>query len=241
MDTFVEAYFDESGTHDGSPFLCVAGYIFEKNKSIELDEKWRKMLLHYGLPYFHMKECAHNMGVYKHLSREQCDLAAREAINLIKTYAARGIAVSLDVSSYKMIPPNGIFNNPYSFMCWQVFNGVHNWSNENNHNKPISYFFESGAEGFGDFQRATDTIFKYPLLKEKYRGGSVSFQNKTNAIQLQCADLLAWHWFTHNKRKKRGEKIRKDFRSLVDLKNVDVHHYDSESIVKWLNFINNQN
>src|SRR5438105_4019181 len=26
-----EAYFDESGSHDGSPVLCVAGYIFEKN------------------------------------------------------------------------------------------------------------------------------------------------------------------------------------------------------------------
>lgn len=33
----IEAYFDESGTHEGSPDICIAGYLFEKGNAIALD------------------------------------------------------------------------------------------------------------------------------------------------------------------------------------------------------------
>jgi len=36
----MEAFFDESGTHDSSPFVCVAGYLFEKGKATALDNAW---------------------------------------------------------------------------------------------------------------------------------------------------------------------------------------------------------
>ena len=31
-----QAYFDESGSHDGAAILCVAGYIFKKSEAIKL-------------------------------------------------------------------------------------------------------------------------------------------------------------------------------------------------------------
>lgn len=40
----MEAYFDESGTHDGSSSLCVAGYLFEKENATALGIEWQKML-----------------------------------------------------------------------------------------------------------------------------------------------------------------------------------------------------
>ena len=43
----IQAYFDESGTDDGSKFLCVAGYIFEKEKAIAMDAEWQAMLIKY--------------------------------------------------------------------------------------------------------------------------------------------------------------------------------------------------
>ncbi len=49
----IEAYFDESGTHAGSPFLCVAGYLFEATKRREFDTEWRTMLADFDLPFFH--------------------------------------------------------------------------------------------------------------------------------------------------------------------------------------------
>ncbi len=42
----VEAYFDES-YGDGSPFLCLGGYIFSKESAIAADAEWQRMLTDY--------------------------------------------------------------------------------------------------------------------------------------------------------------------------------------------------
>ncbi len=233
----VEAYFDESGTHEGSPFLCVAGYVFEKEKAVALDVQWRKMLKKYGLPHFHMSECAQNKGVYKHLSKQDCDLAAREAIVLIKAYAERGIALSLAKNAWELIPKDGIFSSAYSFMCWQVSNGIKKWANETGFDGRVACFFETGANGWGAARSEINKVLKYPSVARDFRVSSVTFLNKEDSAALQCADLLAWHWFTYNKRQQEGKPPKRaDFKSLIELKNIDVHHYDKESIEKWLNW-----
>ena len=76
-----EAYFDESGTGADALDLCLAGYVFERDRAVAFDLEWRQMLSDFGLPYFHMKECVHNVGVYAHLTPGQCDEAARKAAN----------------------------------------------------------------------------------------------------------------------------------------------------------------
>ena len=55
----VEAYFDESGSHDGSPVLCVAGFIIEKEKCKRMDDDIAETLEKFHLPYFRMSACAH--------------------------------------------------------------------------------------------------------------------------------------------------------------------------------------
>ena len=67
-----EAYFDESGTHDGAHVLCVAGYLFESKKCKSLDLAWQAMLAEYNLPFFHMVDCIHRVFPFDHLSKEEC-------------------------------------------------------------------------------------------------------------------------------------------------------------------------
>src|SRR5689334_5463867 len=38
------AYFDKSGTHDGSPVMCVAGYLLSAEQSFRLDREWAECL-----------------------------------------------------------------------------------------------------------------------------------------------------------------------------------------------------
>ena len=54
----VEAYFDESGTHDESNAICVAGYLFETEQAIRLDQEWAEVLSCFGLTHFHAHHCA---------------------------------------------------------------------------------------------------------------------------------------------------------------------------------------
>ena len=48
----MEAYFDESGTHEGSPLVCVAGYLFEKGNAIALGAAGEGCLKKRGCPSF---------------------------------------------------------------------------------------------------------------------------------------------------------------------------------------------
>ena len=230
----VEVYFDESGTQDGSDFLCVAGYIFEKQKAVELDYEWRLMLTDYGLPYFHMKEATHpQQGIFKHLSANECDEAARRAIALIKKYAARGIAISIDLQAFPMIPLFGKPHTPYTFACTQVIHGIEKWAIETGFHDDVAYFFETGAMGRGFVVEILDEIFALAKLKEQFRHESHTFIGKEQATPLQCADMLAWHWYTNNKREAKGQPMRKDFRSLLEIRTY-MNHYDKASITRWL-------
>jgi hypothetical protein len=70
----MEAYFDESGTHNSSAFVCAAGYLFEKDNATALDIAWRNMLGEKWLPFFRMSDCAHRTGPFKGWSKDDTGL-----------------------------------------------------------------------------------------------------------------------------------------------------------------------
>jgi hypothetical protein len=74
----IEAYFDESGSHHDSPVLSVAGYVFDKDRCLELDYKWKFVLDQFSLPYFRMSACAHGTRPFDNLSLpERVDVETR--------------------------------------------------------------------------------------------------------------------------------------------------------------------
>jgi hypothetical protein len=88
----MEAYFDESGTHEGSPDICVAGYLFEKGNAIALDAAWQGMLKENSLDFFRMSDRAHKTGPFKGWSENDTTSLEIRAIDLVRTYATHGFA-----------------------------------------------------------------------------------------------------------------------------------------------------
>ncbi len=231
----IEAYFDESGTHEGAPFICVAGYLFKKHNVDAIGSEWGRMLNKYHVPYFHMADLVHDKipTIYSHLTMVERTSLEKEVIALIKRYAEIGIALSIDLEAYQLLPKNGMFENPYSFLCLQVLQGIKNWGDKNKFFDKVTYFFETGAEGFGHFQKIVKIIKGVPGLDGQYRLGNLQAIEKKEAIPLQCADLLSWLWYSHNRGNVEGRTIRKDFKSLIELK-IDPHHYDKAAVERWL-------
>ena len=79
-----EAFFDESGSHEGAAILCLAGYIFKKNEAIKLWHEWRKVLHWKKLPYFHMVDCGHGNGPFANLSKNERVAVQTKLIEAIK-------------------------------------------------------------------------------------------------------------------------------------------------------------
>jgi hypothetical protein len=48
----LHAYFDETGSHDETKLLGVAGYIFPPTGLAHFESNWKRLLIRYDLPYF---------------------------------------------------------------------------------------------------------------------------------------------------------------------------------------------
>lgn len=226
------AYFDESGTDEKSPDLVVAGYIFLSENVAPFEAEWKEMLEKFGLPFFHAVECMHGKGVFKHLTREERTAAQIEAIEIIKRYGAKGIALSIDKAVFPAIGHPPLWTTPYTFLCGQVLFGVRDWANATGFHGEVEYVYEAGADGQSKAAKET----AHALLNEEsrlvFRYGKHRHATKTEDMGLQAADLLAWHWYTHNRHIKEGKGKRKDFQNLMGLP-VDFHHYAEPPVKHW--------
>jgi hypothetical protein len=218
LSLMMEAYFDESGTHDGSPVLCVGGFVIDSSSARELDQKWGEMLLQYGLPFFHMTDCAGGYPPFDQLSKQGCIDVATDAIQLIRKLISGGIMTSIYPSDFKdYAPDHEWIGSAYSFCVHICLTGVQNWANRRGCVDDFAYIFEAGHASQSESNRIMNKIFSSPQLRQRQRYVSHTFADKMKVKLLQAADLITWHWYTENKRKLEGVRrnMRKDTTALM--------------------------
>jgi hypothetical protein len=111
----VESYFDESGSHKGSPLFCVAGYIIEKERAIKLTAEWRAVLQEHKLPFFRMSDCAHGNGPFAGMTKQHRVEIEAMMIGIIKRYTAKGLAVTVNSDEFlRFAPKHQSVGGPYS-------------------------------------------------------------------------------------------------------------------------------
>jgi hypothetical protein len=214
---FLECYFDESGTHGGSPVTCVAGYLFDKDGCKALDLKWKEVLDRYRLPYFRMSACAHRQKPFDQLSPQECIDAETAMIRLINEYALLGAAVAVNEKDYNTwFEGRNPAGSAYTFCCWQVLAGIRSYIMKNRFDGKVAYFFEAGHASQSEANGLMHRIFANPTLREGYRYAGHSFVDKQAVRPVQTADILAWHQATQVKRwLNKNNSIRADFRALA--------------------------
>jgi len=159
----IEAYFDESGSHDGSPVLCVAGYLFDKTRAQALDLAWKGVLDRYSLPFFHMVDCAHGAEPFDKLTKLERVDAEKEIIGLIRENILFGVAIAVDEREYdKLFRPGNPFGTAYSYCCWTCLTAIHNWIGLHTLDAKIAYFFEAGHKHQNEANAMDGTHFRRP-------------------------------------------------------------------------------
>jgi len=216
----VEAYFDESfGENDRQP-LCVAGYVFEKEHCIALDEAWRAVLDRHAVRYFRMSACAHGAFPFDRMEKQERIEIATACIGLIKEHASRGFAISVVPFQYNAIirRKRRFLGSAYSFCTRQCFSALAHWAKERKYHGDIAYFFESGHKSQREANALMEEIFNIPSERRRYHYSSHTFADKVKVRPLQAADLLAWQWFTDAKKRRNGKWMgpRKDLASLIN-------------------------
>ena len=234
--TIARAFFDESGTN-GERNLCVAGYVFEGKADELFDAEWRKMLSQFGLTYHHMREFgSQGEGVYQHLSWEDRETSRQEAIAIIRRHSSCGFAFSVEKASLGAIVESSPWTNGYAFLANQAFYGVEQLLRGRDAGL-VDYVYEAGAVGWDEALAVFNDAKARPDLERWLRLGSFASAGKTDATQLQAADLLAWSWLRERRRVDNGEKLGRhsEFRRLMNVP-IDPHHWDAEAgeAIRWI-------
>ncbi|GAA0338168.1 hypothetical protein GCM10009087_55810 [Sphingomonas oligophenolica] len=218
-----EVYFDESGTHDGSPMMTVAGFLFKKEQARLFSRDWAKDLERLGLPAAHMTDCTHGQGDYEGWSKEQCILSEKLLIQNIKRRSVLGFSVAVDPKLYDEVMGPFVAACPaYSYLLMIAVGGVRHWAQTNDYQGRIAFFFESGHRHASQTNEHMNMIAEYgPEVVDFMYYYAHAFLDKRNALPLQAADLLAWLYRNHLIRAAQGNmKPRKDFLALVRPKDI---------------------
>jgi hypothetical protein len=219
-----ESYFDETNTHKGAERLCVGGYVFHKEAAERQAVRWAELLTKWNLRYFHMVDCAHHNGVFKHLSETECDLAAREAIQIIKDTASTGVCVTVSEAEFlEVIPELKFFGSAYDTAARDVLTGVAAWMDVHEFKGAMHYFFEDGTETETNASYSISLMMKDPDMRRDARYEGHSFVSKIRFPGVQAADILAWHAGVDCKRTLQGKPPRKDFQSLCEIPHAVIH------------------
>lgn len=228
IPVLIEAFVDESGTGPSDLAHCLAGYIVKPDRGLKMARKWKAVLDRYGIPFFHMTDCAayQRCEPYKSLGREKCIALASELIWLIKAHCMEGFALCFSPKFY-MLYNDGVVNvqNAYTHSVHMVHLHIQAVLQHRcllGHE--VSYTFEAGHRD----QKYTRLVLDRLIDEQEAKGTfAYKFQKKPDAVLLQAADILAWHCNTYIKRKTQGLQIRKDFHSMLDVPHKIIHFFNS--------------
>jgi hypothetical protein len=229
----VEVYFDESGSHQGSPVLCVAGYLLDSENAKLLTKEWDEVLGSKGLTHFRMVDCAHGNGEFAKLSKDDRIEVAKALIEIIKARMLRGMGAMIVAERYdELMPYHPNLGGSYSYCIWNCLIGIGEWRKEANYQGDMAFFFESGHASQSEANRTMDLAFRSPESRAKLGYVSHTFVDKKKFPAVQAADLLAWQMFTDWKHGMTKKPRRKDFAYLIDGKNHRALVLDAEKILK---------
>jgi hypothetical protein len=197
-----KAYFDESGTHQNSSLVCVAGYLFSRENAVKFGELWKekvKPLLPNNVKVFHAVDCYAQQKDFKNISEEDRDAIFDAMIAITKDTVDLGIIVGIEPSEYesainKQDKIKRMIGTPYTLCALTCTEYAVDRLIEKQLEGDIFYYFEDGCKNRGELEKFLLTISQSPALKQKYRFYDYGFPTKEEAVQLQAADLLAWEW-----------------------------------------------
>ena len=196
----LSGYFDDAGKIHDQPSLVIGGFIGRKEQWESLRSDWEDLLLRHDIKYFHGVDCEHgnrefdkSKGRWKHpQARSKCRMEFVEAIvNAGLTGFVSGL-VSADYRALDKAARTRI-GKPFSLVAQTLIVIVKDWANACHVHELISYLFEAGSEGYGEFSDAFSTAKAHEIKGNAYRMKSCSLVGK-DCIPVQTADLIAYEY-----------------------------------------------
>jgi Protein of unknown function (DUF3800) len=206
---------DESGTHDGSDFSLLAGWIAYESVWNEFIPAWQMVLAKYKVESFHFSEFAEASNIkrnpkrkfkplyetnqFKHLSLVELDSFYLECSTLLTSSKLEFEIAILDRKKFvtdkanptKIYPPEVYDKNPEGYLIDEFIKRCTSriltvWGTAY---ESVTFVFDKRSNAEWE-QMIKDEIAGY--AKWKWPMNPVEFKNKIEATPIQAADMLAY-------------------------------------------------
>jgi len=192
------AYMDESGTHDGSESVTVAGFISLASMWVDFSAKWQLALNDFGLDYFHMTDFANRVGPYASWTERDRRLRLARLLTIIAENTLGSVATSIPLKAFDDIFSRRaklICGGAYGLASMVCFMALSDQLRDQSIDGWINYVFETGAHGAGQITTLFNHNERDPIMKADLRLWSLRFENKRLFLPLQAADILAYELY----------------------------------------------
>jgi len=199
------AYFDDSGTHDHSDIVVVAGIFGTGWQITSLERVWRSHLerpLGYMRPLrrFHMTECHESRGEFLGWKRTETDYFCHQLRSaMIESHvAAYGIACARkdwdDLVSGDM---QAILGSPEGLCIRNVFVRCLGYLQAQYFDPQVTFVFDNRPSTTVRDAKVVFETFQSWVQEPKLMG--IEFSSSFNVLPLQAADMVAWEIYQHAK------------------------------------------
>lgn len=213
----LDAYFDESGTHDNADAVVVAGYLASAEKWEEFVCKWADMLSEADLTHWHQVNFAQRVKEYTGWTEEKRVKFMQRAAGMIKNTVIAGVSCGVNAAAFKELAPRLPFR-PYAFCAMGCFKHLEGWAFEKSHRDPIDCIFEAGTRGRGEISEMVKELMSdEDGDRLSFRIGSIRFEKKKQFLPLQTADILAYECYKEAVSGQINVEIRGPRKSLIEL------------------------
>ena len=236
LTAVLTAFCDESmsgpNADSESKITCVGGYLFNEDQQKSFSEQWSvilKPLKSKGISYFHAYNCFNRIdeprNKWSNLNFAERYGLMGDLVTVIRSSAIMGFVAKIDDQIFdREMARNKLQNSvgsKYAICTFRVLNFWGRWANENSLQGKIIYRFESGNEHEPELGYMLKQIADNPILSERFRYGTHSFEPKDAMLPLQAADLLMW---LLQRSKSPTTQTRELFKRLLFQSGRDVAH-----------------
>jgi hypothetical protein len=220
----LKAYFDDSGTHDSSSVVVIAGCVAREQQWALFEQEWAAMLEHFGIKEYHSTDLQAFVGEFKGSTEPKRRELVAWATKIGKTWAKNSFA-SLVVRDYysRAIPDwakqSVAFGDEYNF-CFQMSVGqVMDWINYLKPPMPtddqVAFMFDQQPKREGISNNTYAAIKKFRDPHD--RMGTFGFGSSERFLPLQFADFIAYESYKELDRQVTvsPRQIRTSFQILI--------------------------
>lgn len=234
-----DCYMDETGVHDSSEVVAVAGYLAPFSEWIRFESEWNQAMHLYCVEDFHMTDFEGHYKEFRDNNYWTPDIRLRlieRACEISRDTTTLGLGFAVSRKQYESALPSFVqsdLRHPYFYCLYGCMSLLVNWQRDDRIRalKPINFLLDHkpGRFRFGSAMISWEAFATelYQRVKEGIDSegeilGELTFGKRQDYPQLRAADLLAFEarrW-REEQLKEISRPLRKSMQSLLRKQNL---------------------